>query len=192
MARDADAAAVFRPPNHRTWRYSFRDNGRRYTGTTGQITKDDAIDFVRNLRIQMFKGRNRGQDPGASSPSEEYRRQVEADLDASDAVLKLREFILADLNGALARGERLCMVYFITDGTALKIGIAKNIERRLEALQSAHYKELILVAAIPGNRSVEEMLHGHFDDERLRGEWFSGDRTREFVEHLQRFPIILF
>ena len=63
---------------------------------------------------------------------------------------------------------------------ATKIGVARNIAKRLDALQTANPRELELVVAIPfDNRmqalSVEKKLHHQFRKFRIRGEWFHGE-----------------
>ena len=69
-------------------------------------------------------------------------------------------------------------VYVMTiNGVGCKVGIARNPQRRLEALQTAHPLKLSLywtslecepfVAAV-----VEQMVHEHFSPYRLQGEWF--------------------
>lgn len=70
-----------------------------------------------------------------------------------------------------------CFVYFISDGEHTKIGIAKNLNRRLEALQVGNPKKLKIVSFVPcvteaSARKIEKYLHKSFDCCRLEGEWF--------------------
>lgn len=69
-------------------------------------------------------------------------------------------------------------VYFITDGAAIKIGVATNIEKRLSSLQIGNCRELSLKYAIPFKSReaavcAEARLHGLYREWRLRGEWFN-------------------
>jgi len=66
-------------------------------------------------------------------------------------------------------------VYFIQAGDdgPIKIGITKNVESRRAGLQPGSPIVLSLLCAIPGTRANERMLHKHFADDRLHGEWFN-------------------
>lgn len=70
-------------------------------------------------------------------------------------------------------------VYFIQSGKKgpIKIGKAKNIEKRMASLQTANAYKLHLVALIRCETcrhalALESKLHGLFKDQRLHGEWF--------------------
>lgn len=70
-----------------------------------------------------------------------------------------------------------CFVYFISDGENTKIGIAKNLIKRLEALQVGNPKKLKIVSFAPcatenSAREIEKYLHKSLDCCRLEGEWF--------------------
>ena len=70
-------------------------------------------------------------------------------------------------------------VYFIgeedTPCCRIKIGVAKNIERRRSNLQTGNPLELRLLGWIntEGNFELERRLHQHFSARRVRGEWFA-------------------
>lgn len=70
-------------------------------------------------------------------------------------------------------------VYFIEEvGTGrIKIGVAKDPDKRLRHLQGSASSELRLLAAVEifNPFSVESLLHEKFADHRVRGEWFSGE-----------------
>ncbi len=73
-----------------------------------------------------------------------------------------------------------CYVYFIhREGHGLvKIGIAGNVDRRREALQTGSAEPLRTVAsyALSSREDASRMeaqLHGHFAHLRMLGEWFS-------------------
>jgi len=69
-----------------------------------------------------------------------------------------------------------CGVYFVQarniDGP-IKIGVSRNVFRRLFALQISHYECLYLIGAIPGgDKTLEAQLQDRFWKFHIRGEWF--------------------
>lgn len=74
-------------------------------------------------------------------------------------------------------------IYFIHSeaSNALKIGRAKNVEKRLKSLQTAHPHELKVIKTfkVKGGKAAKELensLHQKFDHLRLLGEWFKAKR----------------
>lgn len=72
-----------------------------------------------------------------------------------------------------------CYIYFILnyDSQAVKIGIAKNVKRRLASLQTSSPSKLELLGIIKTKsvnnaRKIEKLLHEKFAKNRIRGEWF--------------------
>lgn len=75
-------------------------------------------------------------------------------------------------------------VYFIGCGTAVKIGIAKDVGKRLAGIQT-HCPFLVSVLAIcEGGRKQEREYHRRFAAHRLHGEWFSP--TPEILAEIDR------
>jgi T5orf172 domain len=73
-------------------------------------------------------------------------------------------------------------VYFILnqDNQAIKIGFAKDVRKRLKALQTSSSCQLRLMGAIKTENSLtantlEVSLHKRFNALRLSGEWFRAD-----------------
>ena len=73
-------------------------------------------------------------------------------------------------------------VYFIQSGydkkPPIKIGVAINVERRLNALQTANPEKLTVIASIKCvNRmeayNIESYLHRQLSNRKIRGEWFA-------------------
>jgi len=71
-------------------------------------------------------------------------------------------------------------VYFIRAGNTgpIKIGVASNVERRLDALQTGNHLTLYIIATIKYSSRAEayekeRKFHNLFKHKRLRGEWFS-------------------
>jgi hypothetical protein len=55
-----------------------------------------------------------------------------------------------------------------------KIGITQNLTSRLQALQTAHYHDLMLVFSVEDDEAevIERWAHESLKERRLRGEWF--------------------
>lgn len=83
-------------------------------------------------------------------------------------------------------------VYFIlnSDSNAIKIGMAKSLERRLKSLQTSSPAKLELlksvsVASREEAQELEKTLHKQFEDLRLTGEWFKAEASLvQYVDHL--------
>jgi hypothetical protein len=93
-------------------------------------------------------------------------------------------------------GEKLahqaCFVYFIfnEDSNAIKIGLAKDVAKRLKALQTSSPARLKLiksvqVESIKAAQGLEESLHKQFKEIRLAGEWFKAEANLlEYINQL--------
>ena len=73
-------------------------------------------------------------------------------------------------------------VYFIRMGKKgpIKIGVAKDIQRRMSELQTANPYELKLISSIPCKSEndayrLEKKIHSIFKKQNIRGEWFQGN-----------------
>lgn len=84
-----------------------------------------------------------------------------------------------------------CYVYFILnyDSEAIKIGMAKNVERRLDNLQTSSPSTLKLLSKIQAKsvnkaRELEQSLHRKFDKYRIRGEWFKA--SVELLDYIDK------
>lgn len=81
-------------------------------------------------------------------------------------------------------------VYFIqwAHGGPIKIGRAKNVSRRLASHQVSSPYEIVLLCMIEAhNFALEKKIHYHFDDYRIRGEWFKPhENILEFVDVIKR------
>lgn len=87
--------------------------------------------------------------------------------------LTTQDRALAD---GLTDGQR---VYFIQAGKRgpIKIGVARNIRKRLDALQTASPYRLRLRASVFGDERTEAAYHRMFDEHRMSGEWFKPARA---------------
>jgi len=73
-----------------------------------------------------------------------------------------------------------CFVYFVQMGSIgpIKIGVAKNVERRLESLQTGNPYKLKLLTMIECTNSLkaydlERKMNSKFSNHNIRGEWFN-------------------
>lgn len=68
-------------------------------------------------------------------------------------------------------------IYFVQQGDygPVKIGLAKNVLKRLDGLLNGSPLELHLRAVMPGDRAVERQMHQRFAKHHIRGEWFQPD-----------------
>jgi hypothetical protein len=79
--------------------------------------------------------------------------------------------------GADTRHKGPASVYFIRAGELIKIGRAKNTERRIKTLQCAAPEKLELIYEARYETAAEaiqqeQSFHKAFKDARVRGEWF--------------------
>jgi hypothetical protein len=72
-------------------------------------------------------------------------------------------------------------IYFITDGTNIKIGRTSNIEKRIKNLQTSNSNDLKVIYCIYNvEKSFEKLVHGICERYHINKEWFS----MEAVNHL--------
>jgi hypothetical protein len=67
------------------------------------------------------------------------------------------------------------VIYFVQAGDEsqpIKIGFARDVEKRLRGLQCTCPDQLRLLAVMDGDKEVEAALHGLMASHRIRGEWF--------------------
>lgn len=64
------------------------------------------------------------------------------------------------------------LVYFVSDGTAVKIGRSLDVKRRVAQLQKANPRPVVLLGVFAGGAAAEAYFHGAFRLSRIHGEWF--------------------
>ena len=70
------------------------------------------------------------------------------------------------------------VVYFIAAYRGLvKIGVARDVQKRLRALQTGSGVALTLLATVPGSYALERHYHDRFAAFRRHGEWFERHPT---------------
>lgn len=87
-------------------------------------------------------------------------------LDKQNALFYKNQQIIDD--------EKEGYVYFVSDGTYVKIGFTGNIEQRLITLQTGSPNTLTIKKIIPNATiETEKQYHEKFKYKRVRGEWFN-------------------
>jgi len=81
-------------------------------------------------------------------------------------------------------------VYFIRNGSFIKIGISVDPWKRLSSLQTGNPEPLEMLAIMPGSDDLEAGLHRAFGQYMKRGEWFAeNDELLAFIEVVKNtFP----
>ncbi len=73
-------------------------------------------------------------------------------------------------------------VYAITDGTAIKIGVARHPHKRIKALSTGNALRLRLLGYFSGGFELEKQIHSQFEKIRHNGEWLYA--TPALIEYL--------
>lgn len=73
------------------------------------------------------------------------------------------------------------VIYFIRGGDMVKIGITRDVDERLAALQTGSPVPLEVIGVMVGDAALESALHELFAAQRRHGEWF------ELCDDLARF-----
>lgn len=70
--------------------------------------------------------------------------------------------------------SRKSYIYIISDGNLRKIGVSDDPESRIEQLQTANGKKLVLEHFEEKNEAfkVEKYAHRHLNAKKSMGEWF--------------------
>lgn len=79
-------------------------------------------------------------------------------------------------------------IYFIEAGDFIKIGYTRSPASRAVKMMTDSPHELKLLHFEPGTFKREKVLHRHFADIRVRGEWF--EKTPELLAHIERRKLI--
>lgn len=80
-----------------------------------------------------------------------------------------REFLRALLAGDATKP---CIYFMGWAGGPIKIGFARQLERRWQEIQVASPYPIFVWAAVTGGDTQERLYHYQFRDHRIRGEWF--------------------
>ncbi len=156
------------------WWGRVQRNGRDYRESLKTTSQSIA-------RQRLIEWLDRLDDPDCSKEARKTYREVAgdtarwfADMPGHPVVNKITGYNRSNIT--LAEG----LVYFVSDGRAVKIGWALDGKERVKILQIGNSGTLNLLGTIKGSRGLERGLHKHFKRNRLRGEWFKP--TKRFVE----------
>ncbi len=84
--------------------------------------------------------------------------------------------------GYVPLGHRDGHVYYIAQGSHVKVGWTQDVDRRLGELQVGAPERLELLATEPGTQELEKDRHRQFEPLRVSGEWFRHEGALK--EHL--------
>ena len=74
------------------------------------------------------------------------------------------------------------MIYFIqAGGGAVKIGFAKDVQKRFVALQTGNHETLKLLKEIAGEKELEQEIHTLVKNYHVRGEWYTPDVMEDIM-----------
>ena len=96
-------------------------------------------------------------------------REIVARLKSDDF---LREYVRRAVWGNDADAVKVGWVYFMEAAGLVKIGYTREIQQRLEHVQSHNAAEVRLVRKERGNRTLERSHHKRWRELRVRGEWY--------------------
>lgn len=88
------------------------------------------------------------------------------------------------------KGSDRKFIYVIQAGgidAPIKVGKAKDPMKRIATLQTGNANPIKLLFVIPGYDAMERAFHGMLVDNRLTGEWFSGQGVNAFLWWLSAY-----
>ena len=78
------------------------------------------------------------------------------------------------------------MIYFISDGSAIKIGRSEDVASRMKAIATGCARDLSLVATVEGASRHESKVHSELSRYRINREWFVDcDEVRSAIKRYQ-------
>jgi hypothetical protein len=79
-------------------------------------------------------------------------------------------------------------VYFVWDGSAIKIGISNDPKRRVAYMQVGHPSRLQLLKMTRGTKDTEDELKHQFRHLNISGEWFRpAPELLDFIEAIPKY-----
>ena len=122
------------------------------------------------------------------------RRTAETREDCEHQLSAIRKEVAAHPYGEYTPKAGNTNLYFVqgANGGPIKIGLARNVERRIKALQASLPVILRLLYVIPNaSQETELYLHTMFAEHRLHGEWFKARAVNFFVRKHRENPKLL-
>ena len=104
-------------------------------------------------------------------PSTKYGETAKV---TADKTYKICESVRPEGSNALLPA----VVYYVTDGTFVKVGYTTNLAKRLATLQTGNARKLEVLKVIPFSTALEayqceQRIHKSLSRYNVRGEWFS-------------------
>ncbi len=110
----------------------------------------------------------------------------------SDASCKYRLAIPPECEAFVEPADVPGFVYVVSGSTATKIGISRDVERRVAGLSAQNAEPVRLVKSWPTTmrqaRIIEERAHKHFAERRRHGEWFEIE-AGEAIDQIDRLVV---
>jgi hypothetical protein len=176
-----------RRPDERAGRWILRRriNG-RYSSTTIGIADDhrpaDGITILnyktaRQRGIELASGVYNFLGWIPAKPTKHRAVNASEHIDTKLAVNAVREFATWETPPDID----MSVVYFVLIGQAIKIGFTTKLRERLKWLQKASAAKIELIAAIPGDRELEQQFHRELSSARITGEFFQAEAVIKFL-----------
>ena len=91
----------------------------------------------------------------------------------------------------LGKGEHYLYLIKMSGTSWVKIGISNNYKNRLKNLQTSSPKTLKLVAVIKTDYATiyEKILHCHYNNLKMQGEWFNFKDKEKLLNRYKNYPI---
>jgi hypothetical protein len=147
--------------------------------------KRQTIDNKRHLFVKLFSRAEMVINGNTAQPIPEQQKPTQLLINHIKVSIKTDHNYKTLLHTNIVKDSK--WVYFIYDGTNIKVGKTKNLKQRLSALQTGNANKLCILAYIEtGNmNTLEKQFHRILAEYSVCGEWFKLDQTK-MVEMLQR------
>lgn len=127
---------------------------------------------------------------GISWPAKKgWIKRVEGLVISDEKGIQFETFALSPKKSSRKNINTQHSVYFIRAGSngPIKIGMAKDVNKRLSTLQTGNHEFLMLLATIPCKslkeaEYMERKMHRCFKKQHIRGEWYKGSISIKDIE----------
>ncbi len=185
----------FRKKDNGTIEYRIYINGKQksFSGSTKEKCIEKCKRFINDERNQQLYEASLLTDITGirvNKNSFEYRKslngkQVDFHSNNIESILRIKEYvdqkidkagIITDVNKIKQNETHAILkhIYFISNGTYCKIGIATNLKRRISDLQVGNTSQLTLLYSFQTSDydNIEKQLHKLFKPFKVSGEWY--------------------
>lgn len=120
------------------------------------------------------------------------RMECQSELREREAPDPLATELLAYWTRKLRLEDReLVYVLGEPEGSAIKIGVARDVRARIATLQIGNPHRLRLRYVLPGGRPLERALHRFLGDAHLHGEWFDSALAPRHMDLIHELALAL-